>query len=66
MTRRAQTPQIPADTIADALERSYREEVARLRAALQRLADGAEQQSLSRPDILAICEEVGITPRSVP
>lgn len=54
--------QIVADTIADAIERSHRAEIARLTAALQRLADGAAQLSQSHADVLAICAEVGVTP----
>lgn len=53
----------PALTMADAIERSQSEEIARLRAALQRLADGASQRSLSPADILAICEEVEVRPQ---
>jgi hypothetical protein len=54
---------LPADTLADAIERSHVAEIAQLRAALQRLADGAAQRSLSAVDILAICSEVGVLPR---
>lgn len=53
---------VPADTIADAIERSQSAEIARLRAALQRIADGAAQRSQSSADILALCAEHGITP----
>jgi hypothetical protein len=54
---------LPADTLADAIERSQAAEIARLRAALQRLADGAAQHSLSPADVLAICGEVDVTPQ---
>lgn len=56
----------PADTIADAIERSHRAEIARLRAALQRLADGAAERSQSHVDVLAVCAEVGIIPEAQP
>lgn len=63
MTRRlAIKPIVPALTMADAIERSHRDEIAALRDRLQRLADGAAQRSLSPQDILAICAEVGIRP----
>ncbi len=54
---------LPADTIPDAIERAHRAEIARLRAALQRLADGAAQRSQSHADVLAVCAEVGVTPQ---
>lgn len=53
----------PADTVPDAIERSYRAEIARLRTALQRLADGAAQRSQSHTDVLAVCAEAGVTPK---
>jgi hypothetical protein len=54
--------QTPATTLEDTLYRSYEREIGTLRAALQRLADGAEQRSLSSADILAICAEAGVRP----